>query len=459
MISKNEIENKSTEFDIHTSNVQRDYTFGWILFSLYSNSTLKDILVLKGGNAFRKAYFPNTRFSEDLDFTTSQNVDQQNLLDEFNKICTFIQENVGIEFEIDKNRLADSHSIDNRKQVHKLRLYFKDFYGNESQMTISVRLDITEFDKIYLPIQNRSLIHPYSDQNDCHVEIPTIKLEEALADKLKCLIQRRSSFDLFDLIYSLFINNDMEVNKREIVTTFLRKTIFEQSPITAKKLLLDTPVDLFKVYWEKYIVCPKAGRVDFSQAQNQFPNTINDLFADFSYSRVSVNAFFPSDMRSKILEAGRSLTKMKINYHGKERLIEPYSLAYKRRTTDDIAQEYFYAYDLTGGNSGPGIKVFLNTDIVSLENTNEKFTPKYEVEVAKSGENNGKGYFSRNFKRKSGSTLFTSSRKSRTPTYILQCSYCNKIFKHYTWKRSTSIGKHKTSLGYDCYSRRGFYIS
>ena len=30
MIDKNEIEEKCKEFDIHTSNVQRDYVFGWI---------------------------------------------------------------------------------------------------------------------------------------------------------------------------------------------------------------------------------------------------------------------------------------------------------------------------------------------------------------------------------------------------------------------------------------------
>lgn len=47
--------------------MQRDYVFGRLLTAIY-------ILVLKGGNGFRKAYFPNMRFSADLDFGTESAV-------------------------------------------------------------------------------------------------------------------------------------------------------------------------------------------------------------------------------------------------------------------------------------------------------------------------------------------------------------------------------------------------
>lgn len=62
MIDREEIQDKAREFGIHVANVQRDYVFGWLLAALYSVTALKDILILKGGNCFRKAYFPNTRF-------------------------------------------------------------------------------------------------------------------------------------------------------------------------------------------------------------------------------------------------------------------------------------------------------------------------------------------------------------------------------------------------------------
>lgn len=43
-------------------------------------------------------------------------------------------------------------------------------------------------------------------------DIRVIKLEEALADKLKCLLQRLSSFDLYDLVHAIFITKDIEVD-------------------------------------------------------------------------------------------------------------------------------------------------------------------------------------------------------------------------------------------------------
>jgi predicted nucleotidyltransferase component of viral defense system len=48
------------------------------------------------------------------------------------------------------------------------------------------------------------------------------RLEELLAAKLKCLLQRRHSFDLYDYVYSVFINRDLEVNRTAILRTSSR---------------------------------------------------------------------------------------------------------------------------------------------------------------------------------------------------------------------------------------------
>jgi hypothetical protein len=50
--------------------LMRDYAFGWLLVAIFNDTDLKNILIFTGGNCFRKAYFPNTRFSADLDFST-----------------------------------------------------------------------------------------------------------------------------------------------------------------------------------------------------------------------------------------------------------------------------------------------------------------------------------------------------------------------------------------------------
>ena len=103
MIYKKEIDEKSKELQIHTSDIQRDYLFGWLLHYLFSQSSLKDTLFLKGGNALRKGYFVDTRFSSDLDFGTPHDIDRSVLEQEIISACNFVRRKAGIEFVEERN--------------------------------------------------------------------------------------------------------------------------------------------------------------------------------------------------------------------------------------------------------------------------------------------------------------------------------------------------------------------
>src|SRR5580700_3173058 len=188
MITKDEVEAKAAEFGLHAANIERDYVFGWILAGVFSVSPLKEALVLKGGNCFRKAYFPHTRFSNDLDFSGTAVVQQANLTSDLNNICDFVQERTGITFDKDRNWVKEKVNSDKDRRIYEARLYFRDFYGNPHTTTISVHLDVTGYDRIFLPTQDRFLIHPYSDSTQCQATVRCHKLEELLAAKLKCLL-------------------------------------------------------------------------------------------------------------------------------------------------------------------------------------------------------------------------------------------------------------------------------
>jgi predicted nucleotidyltransferase component of viral defense system len=95
MINKHELEAKASAFEIHTSDVQRDYVFGWLLVGFFTVSSLKDSLFLKGGNALRKGYFENTRFSADLDFGIPGDISEAVLRQEIALICALVQERSG----------------------------------------------------------------------------------------------------------------------------------------------------------------------------------------------------------------------------------------------------------------------------------------------------------------------------------------------------------------------------
>ncbi len=264
------------------SDVQRDYGFGWLISGLYHDRPASQRLVLKGGNALRKAYLPTTRFSDDLDFTATGSVSPDLLLARFNAIGGYVDTQTGVHFNTDRSSIVYEHQIDNKKRVYKMRLYFTDFSGNAEHLTLRVRLDVTEGDRLYLPVQTRPLIHPYSDANDCAVDVQVIKLEEALADKLTCLITRRYAYDLFDFVYALFVSEGPNVNRGEVVHTFLRKSAFGRSPVTARDLLLSTPLDVLGQFWSR-IVCPSVSFFSFEHAVERLRSGVASLFAPFNY--------------------------------------------------------------------------------------------------------------------------------------------------------------------------------
>ena len=152
---------------------------------------------------------------------------------------------------------------------------------------------------------------------------------------------------------------------------------------------------------------------------------------------------------------------MSVNNQGSERIIEPYSLAYKK-PAGKPAREYFYAYDRTGGSSGPGIKAFVNENVLELTITEEIFEPRYEIELSKAGEVGSKSYFGKNFGNSTERNWVTKRKGSLfgintfQKNFKIQCPYCQKVFRRKS--NSLTLNDHKSPDGYRCGGRRGYLV-
>lgn len=262
---------------------------------------------------------------------------------------------------------------------------------------------MTQFDRIYLPVQNRQLLQPYSDAADCAATIQCQKLEEILASKLTSLLHRRNPGDLFDLLYSTVFRNQFGVNRLEVIVTFLRKSIFERQPMVAREQLKAVPIPEFQGLW-KSLVAPIASLFDFDFVVSNFAGFIDSLFALISapaptavaagvaprivrsqaFARASLGRlynYFPSDVRNTIISVGRGRTMIELTYNGYRRLVEPYRLEYYVRKKDGQGLEYFWGWDSSGGKSGKvGIKQFICDKIQSVRPTTQEFHPRYAIE-------------------------------------------------------------------------------
>lgn len=468
MIDKPEIDAKADDLGVHRSNIQRDYAFGWLLSAFYQpDNPLQQLLILKGGNCFRKAYFEHARYSNDLDFSTQSEADPDLLLSGIKQACINARNRSGVEFLVDESRVAEKRMSDGDSRLFEARIYFRSFYGDDEDLRLRVNLDVKEFDSILLPIQTRRLIHSYSDASACQANLRCLKLEELLASKLKALLQRRHSPDLYDFVHSLFFQKVLAVSRREVLTTFLKQTIYEPSPASAKGLLLQLPFELIRGFWDQYLACPRLSLFSFDEAETWFKSTVNEIFA-LAEPRPAFAArgwgaapvFYSANLRDPILEGGRLQRVLRLVYDGYERLVEPYSLTFKRRQ-DGIGREYFYAWDRSGGSSGQvGIKSFLAEKVQSVSLTEEPFEPRYPIELSKNdGGYFGKPYFGSQPKPPLlRPTLAPRRHKSANygMEYTVECPYCGKRFKRTSY--DTKLNEHKDKYGNRCFGRIGHVV-
>lgn len=463
MIGSEEIQKISKEKAINTSNIQRDYLFGWLLFYIFTQSKYKDILFLKGGNALRKGYFVNTRFSSDLDFGTPHDLDIDDLRTSIEDACNFIQTQSKIKFAFERNSVDEKFGKwkETRWKVFEAKIYFNDFYGKADHIVLKISLDITRFDKTYLPIQTVPLIHPYSDSKDLACDIRCMQLEEVLATKLKCLLQREHSADLYDFIYSIYLNPDVPIDKGEIRRVFLKRTIFERNVLVIKNILLNLPLEYMKATWAKNLVCTKDVFIEIDDAITRFSEEIQEIFKDAQDNPWTDKHYFNSEFRNTILRAGKEMKLLRMTYQGVPRLVESYALKFQERS-DGVAKEYLYVYDRTGSKNNPGWKTFVAENTSDIEMTDEKFEPQYEIELCKAGEYPDDKYLydvKKKQQKEYEKSVKASKRATRSPSrvrsvfsgpkHVFKCSTCGKKF--YRKEYNATLKQHKNKQKYPCY--------
>ena len=161
MITEQETIAISKELGVPLPNIEKDYVMGWLLWGVYKDSSLARNLILKGGSCLRKVYFPDTRFSDDLDFTTPRLDNEREFQRKLNLVCEDVQKHSGINFDIDRTIVETKETPDKEFQALDGRVYFKGFAGDLS-VTMRIKFDVSEYEKIVLPLQWHPIHHNYS---------------------------------------------------------------------------------------------------------------------------------------------------------------------------------------------------------------------------------------------------------------------------------------------------------
>lgn len=185
MISAMEIRSRARELGVPETTIERDYAQNWMLGHLASMN-----MALKGGTGIRKVYIENYRFSDDLDFTLLEKMGSVTLNDLIGNAVIGAKETSGINF-------IEEISIEENINGFVVNVYFRILRSAGNPIKIKLDLTAPERERVLLPLENRKIIHPYSD--DFHVRIRAYSLEEIVAEKIRALFERTRPRDLYDV--------------------------------------------------------------------------------------------------------------------------------------------------------------------------------------------------------------------------------------------------------------------
>jgi len=165
--------------------VEKDYALSYILAGIAAQPNLSESLVFKGGTALKKLFFGDYRFSEDLDFSALDSPQGDDLdlavREAVAHSSSLLTEHGAFALVTVRYVERDPHPFGQEAFVIRVR-----FPWHPSPLC-RVKLEISHDEPVLLEPDLRPLIHDYEES--LHVDIRCYKLEEIVAEKLRCLLQ------------------------------------------------------------------------------------------------------------------------------------------------------------------------------------------------------------------------------------------------------------------------------
>lgn len=208
MISADEIKRRAGELGVSIDVIEHDYVLGCFLYFLRQDKRIYSSWVFKGATALTKCYFENYRFSEDLDFTATARVTEEELAEVINTARNAMQGETGIRTDVQPMSVETIKDDYGNESLEGKVYYYGPMRSSGSPSAFQVHVSCDEI--LSFPVQHRNTFHQYSDKKDLpKVTIPVYALEEVFVEKLRAFSgQRRFAIarDVFDL-YSLSKEN------------------------------------------------------------------------------------------------------------------------------------------------------------------------------------------------------------------------------------------------------------
>jgi hypothetical protein len=167
--------------------VEKDYALSYLLSAIASNENLNKNLVLKGGTALRKLYFPDYRFSEDLDYSTRVTGPVSQIETDMEAVMHQMMEDLNLHgpFQVTHEPLMLHLPHPGDQKAFIIHVQFP----GQRRPLCRLKVEITVDEPILSKIIIRPVIHNFEEKFEAL--IPAYSLLEITAEKLRALLQSK----------------------------------------------------------------------------------------------------------------------------------------------------------------------------------------------------------------------------------------------------------------------------
>lgn len=254
--------------------IEKDYILDWLLWGISQSEFLRERMVFKGGTALHKMYFPDWRFSEDLDFTTTAMIKIDELKDAVVQLCNVTKQQSGISLSL-KNIVPAG----DEEWSFEVKIEYVGPRGQSGGNLPTVLLHITNDELLMDKPIIKKIIEPYGDL-PWDFSILTYSLEEIFAEKMRSVLHQRCwARDVYDL-WRLFHEVKNFVNTEKVIEMYIRKTQYRHkvpeipAEITNRILRLENQ-------WEQSLKRQIKDPPEFDKVQSELLSQINKFFEEY----------------------------------------------------------------------------------------------------------------------------------------------------------------------------------
>ena len=197
MITYSHIQRLAAKQGLPEEIIEKDYLIELVLFYFAKDSFFKERLVFRGGTALKKVYFPDYRFSEDLDFLVDDKENLREYEQRIDKLLAVI--NSQFPFRLDK-----------RSELNKDRLQFFILYDIFTEIKAVKELKVDILSDSFIPsYQTIKILFGYQEFKKENLSLKTYRLEAVVSDKISRILDvDNEPRDIYDLWYLLKLELD-----------------------------------------------------------------------------------------------------------------------------------------------------------------------------------------------------------------------------------------------------------